>query len=312
MGYKVQYTRIPELIVCGSILNSNKYNNYSNYNTKIWGVGFATYNQSTLVKNPNLFYAVRGKLTVNSLNLTSIIALGDPGLLLSKFYMPITKKKYDICIVSHFGDYKYIKKNYGNKYNIINMGKNNIELIANSINRCNFIFSSSLHGIIFSHSLGIPAVHLKHKTFSKKDYKFKDYYSVLDIKYTKIELKKVNFDNIIKKYEKTRFKFLPSYKNIRQIQDSLLFYFPYQKMNNIIWTIAKNINININNWCEYHLNLGFDNIYIYDNNNKSTQYIGDFIDYKIKSKVHIFNINNQKLTKNKVEKLYIDFYNKFK
>ena len=66
------------------------------------------------------------------------------------------------------------------------MGTNDIENIANSINKCNFIFSSSLHGIIFSHSLGIPAIHLENRILdSKNNYKFKDYYSTLDIPYIK-------------------------------------------------------------------------------------------------------------------------------
>ncbi len=45
--------------------------------------------------------------------------------------------------------------------------------------------------------------------------------------------------------------------------------------------------------------LGFDNIYIYDKNNNSTDYIGDFIDNfieeEIKMKVYILKINDKKL-----------------
>ena len=33
-----------------------------------------------------------------------------------------------------------------------------------------------------------------------------------------------------------------------------------------ICAIAKNENDYINEWCKYHLNLGFDEIYIFDNN----------------------------------------------
>lgn len=312
MGYEVHFSNNPDLIVCGSILGSNR--NITN-KTKVWGAGFHYYKQSTIIKDSNLFYAVRGKLTLNGLHLKSNIALGDPGLLLSLFYKPLTKKLFDVCIISHSIDYKWFKENYGDKYFIINMGNNNIEEIANSINKCKFTFSSSLHGIIFSHSLGIPAVHLEHKILmSKKNFKFKDYYSVLDIPYIKEDLKKENLDKIIKKYEINRFKFLPSIKNIKQIQDSLLSSFPYQKMNNIICTFIENEdkNKNINNWCNYYLKLGFDNIYLYKNNNcNTTYYIGDYIDDKIKKRVHIITINNN----NNIEynnNSYITFYNLFK
>ena len=212
MGYKVIFSKNPELVVCGSILGSKKYNPK---NTKVWGVGFHLEEKEIVIKNPNLFYAVRGRLTLNKLNLTSNIVLGDPGLLLSIFYKPNTKKEYDICIISHYIDYKWFVKHYGNQYCIINMANDNIEEIANSINKCNFIFSSSLHGIIFSHSLGIPAVHLEHKILrSKTNFKFKDYYSILDIPYIKEDLKKDNLDAIVKKYEKNRLAFLPSSKII--------------------------------------------------------------------------------------------------
>lgn len=63
MGYKVNFTYSPEVVICGSILNFE----YIKNNTKIWGVGFHDYNQSILINNfnPNNFYAIRGILTFN-------------------------------------------------------------------------------------------------------------------------------------------------------------------------------------------------------------------------------------------------------
>ena len=219
MGYNVQFSINPEILVCGSILGWKKYINKT---TKIWGPGFHLENDISWVKNQSMIYAVRGKLTLNKLNVTSKIPVGDPGLLLSRFYKPKTKKKYDICIISHYLDYQYFIKNYQDKIFIINMGTNNIEHVVNSINKCNFVFSSSLHGIIFSHSLGIPAVHLEYQELaSKNNFKFKDYYSVLDIPYIKEDLKKENLEIIIEKYKKNRYKFLPNDQIIRNIQDNL-------------------------------------------------------------------------------------------
>ena len=88
-----------------------------------------------------------------------------------------------------------------------------------------------MHGIIFSHSLGIPAVHLENTNlYNTKNFKFKDYYSILDIPYIKEDLKRENINTIIKKYSnnKIRFKFLPNPKIIKQIQDNLLATFPYK------------------------------------------------------------------------------------
>ena len=117
MGYDVQYSNNPDIVICGSILGFNKY--LSN-NTKIWGIGFHFNKDFTLLNNEHLFYAVRGKLTLNKLNFNSNIALGDPGLLLSKFFKPDTKKQYDICIISHYLDYKYSTiQIYCNSYNYV-------------------------------------------------------------------------------------------------------------------------------------------------------------------------------------------------
>lgn len=51
-------------------------------------------------------------------------------------------------------------------------------------------------------------------------------------------------------------------------------------MKTAICAIAKNENAYINEWVSYHLDLGFDKIYLYDNNDDSTPFVGDFIDRK--------------------------------
>ena len=60
-------------------------------------------------------------------------------------------------------------------------------------------------------------------------------------------------------------------------------------MNNIVCAIAKNENTYINEWCQHYLNIGFSHIYIYDNNNLETPYVGNFIDKTILNKITIIN-----------------------
>ena len=68
------------------------------------------------------------------------------------------------------------------------------------------------------------------------------------------------------------------------------------------------VSLSYNDWYHYYINLGFDNIYIYDKNDYNTDYIGDFIDDEIKNKVHILNINNKQLQH---QKSYNSFYHLF-
>ena len=80
-------------------------------------------------------------------------------------------------------------------------------------------------------------------------------------------------------------------------------------MENVVCAIAKNENKYINDQAQHHLNLGFDNIFIYDNNDNTTEYIGNFINDKIRDRVHILNINNKKLQQ---QNSYNTFYELFK
>lgn len=51
-------------------------------------------------------------------------------------------------------------------------------------------------------------------------------------------------------------------------------------METAICAISKNENAYINDWVNYHLALGFDKIYLYDNNNSDTPFVGGFIEQK--------------------------------
>lgn len=68
------------------------------------------------------------------------------------------------------------------------------------IQKSKLIISSSLHGIIFSHSFGVPALYFHSDDGTKivNSYKFEDYYSVYDnIKYD-FSYNETMFDNVIK------------------------------------------------------------------------------------------------------------------
>lgn len=75
-----------------------------------------------------------------------------------------------------------------------------------------------------------------------------------------------------------------------------------------ICAIAKNENLYINDWCKWHLNLGFDQIYLFDNNDKSTKFVGDFIDKSIKDRVNIIPVNEFKQFQ---KRAYNDYYRHF-
>lgn len=77
-------------------------------------------------------------------------------------------------------------------------------------------------------------------------------------------------------------------------------------MQVVICAIAKNEHLYINEWVKYYISLCIDHIYLYDNDNLNSPYIGDCIDKDYLDKVTIYNCRG-------VKKPYLqhDIYNNF-
>jgi len=312
---EVKYSRRPNLVITGSILSWNELNN----STIVWGSGLhnSNINEYCRITNKSNFKAVRGHLTAKKLQLNNI-TVGDPGILISKYYKAkncISRKRY--CLVCHWKDYEECKKLYSSYIDVISMGTTNIEALADTLNKYELVLSTSLHGIIFAHSYNIPAIHVEfNKLESIDDFKYKDYYSTIDIKYEKKTLTKTLSKDltIFKNLYQNKNLYKPSQDCIKTLQNNLIKVLPTEqdlnpKYNAVLCAIAKNENNYINDWVEYYLNLGFDHIYLFDNNDSSTPWVGGRI--KQIDKVTVFNVNNQHI-KGMQLKCYNNFYKQFR
>lgn len=149
----------------------------------IWGSGILFNNEAI---DNGKFLAVRGKYTqkrVSELGFKSPSVLGDPALLLPIVYTPKKEIKYELGFVPHHTQYEYFK-NYQEKHQIkvINL-LNDVEQIIDEIYSCEFIISTSLHGLIVAHAYGIPALWYEYPGIKWKgeNIKFLDYFSSVDI-----------------------------------------------------------------------------------------------------------------------------------
>ena len=133
-----------------------------------------------------IYHAIRGQVTkkllgsVYGIELEDDVVLCDPGILISKLYQPKNniKKKYKIGIVPHWSEENKVKELYEHEYRVISIQRDNPEKFVNDLLECDIILSSSLHGIIFSHSYGIPAYHIEFNDLTNNgNFKFNDYYS---------------------------------------------------------------------------------------------------------------------------------------
>ena len=171
----------PNFMIVGSVAR------YSTGKCIICGCGI-------LLKNDNIndfleCSIVRGKHTLAKIleckpEYNNKIVLGDPGLVLPYFInAKPTSKKYKYGVILHYVDKKF------NSYfasipdvTIISIENSDILDLANKIMECEFIISSSLHGLVFADSLSIPSawVRIKNTILTSDDIKFYDYYSIYD------------------------------------------------------------------------------------------------------------------------------------
>lgn len=235
---------IVNVAFCGSVLPIKELNG-----AKIVGCGFQNSKRPSN-NNANDYFAVRGRLTKDRLKSLGIdvsnnIKLVDPGLMVSKLYdFGDIKKKYKIGIIPHYVDEDIIRKKYGDKYNIISMKTSDVQMVCRKIKECDIILSSSLHGIIFSHSLGIPAYHIElNKLQDGDNFKFKDYYSCFDheIKYEtfKCENDVIPFKKITEYDETNRSKSNPTKSDIIKKQNDFLSILPFKKFVNKKFLVGK-------------------------------------------------------------------------
>ncbi len=131
----------------------------------IWGSGVGE-SKYILQNKPKKVLAVRGPLTRKYLLERGVECpevYGDPALLFPLFYTPKCSKKYKIGFIPHFLDHT------DEFYDFFNKIKNDIEIVLidvknygkwqnfiDLIYQCEFIISSSLHGLIIADAYGVP------------------------------------------------------------------------------------------------------------------------------------------------------------
>lgn len=163
----------------GSILNV-----LPNQQTEVWGSGVLS-DQLSLPARPLKVNAVRGPLTRQYLidkGVECPEVYGDPAILLPKYFQPRTTiKKYKLGVIPHYKDKDLpVVKEYGCSKEIqvldmINYGS--CQEFIDRICSCEYIISSSLHGIIIADAYNIPNLWVEFSdNVQGAGFKFRDYY----------------------------------------------------------------------------------------------------------------------------------------
>lgn len=170
------------LLCIGSIIN------LGNSKSIIWGAGLMNTRQ---IFHGGTILAVRGRYTNDILlkrGYKGTNIYGDPALLLPLIYTPPLHvcnelKINKIGVIPHWSEHETIFNQLSSLSDctFIDLRTNEIEAVIDKICSCEFILSSSLHGIIVAHAYGIPALWMKNGDVFTDGIKFKDYFSSVGI-----------------------------------------------------------------------------------------------------------------------------------
>ena len=156
--------------------------------TIVWGSGLISAD-AIFSKTPKSILAVRGAKTLDRvtahLNGDLEPAIGDPALLLPRYYVPECpgNKEYRLGIIPHLTDRTnpWIRECSSTGGVLLIDIEQPIESFVNQVNSCEAILSSSLHGLICADAYEIPRARLVlNDEIVGKDFKFEDHQSCLD------------------------------------------------------------------------------------------------------------------------------------
>jgi pyruvyltransferase len=173
-----------DMIAIGSLLNKivrRRWKRLLRLNFQpitVWGTG--SLSSHALAQNFKLRpLAVRGPKTREAMGLPSSVPLGDPGLFVDRL-APRTTKFARWGIIPHIVDFDLpiIKAlcERNRHTSLINLADPDVVGIVAQIAACDFVISSSLHGIIAADALGIPNIRMSlSENIAGADWKFADY-----------------------------------------------------------------------------------------------------------------------------------------
>ena len=157
------------------------------YSGVIWGSGLMFRDMEINLPNADI-RCVRGPLTAARVNggLGPEVALGDAALLANELPFPWSReKRYTVGVIPHYMD---IDNEVVKEWLVGHPGTTSIDIcgrvpdVLRAITECQYILSSSLHGLIFADALGVPSAWIVlSDLIAGGEFKFRDYYAVFGI-----------------------------------------------------------------------------------------------------------------------------------
>lgn len=175
---------MPNVVLVGSILH------WVDRSSIVCGTGLLSSKQK-VVERPKKLVSVRGPLTARELKQQGISPprlMGDPGVLAPALFPVSQRSRHKLGIIPHYVDAEnsWIQRCRRAGIPIIDVLAP-LEEFFSELQSCKCVLSSSLHGLIFAHAYGIPAVwvELSDRVLGQ-GFKFLDYFCSAGIPESKI------------------------------------------------------------------------------------------------------------------------------
>lgn len=185
-GRSVRYASLKEadMMAIGTILaNEHKAKRFCfKRRIHVWGSGSGQPEERFSARH--YYHAVRGRETQQRIiGQPEVPALGDPGLLAEMLVERPAQKRFKIGFVAHYVDREcpeamaFAAMKGVHSINVFDDPREVLRQIA----ACEFIVSSSLHGMVVSDAYGVPNVRVRFSQGVIDELKFVDYYSAFDL-----------------------------------------------------------------------------------------------------------------------------------
>lgn len=156
--------------------------------TAVWGAGLINHRQNLALKSKPLeILAVRGPLTRQWLLEQGVDCpevYGDPALLLPRFYTPKVRPRSRFGVVPHYVDLERHPPAMDSLMawpevkHIAVRDYRDWRDIVDDIVSCDYVLSTSLHGLIVAEAYGIPSLWVEFETpIAGWEFKFNDFYA---------------------------------------------------------------------------------------------------------------------------------------
>lgn len=216
-----------KLVAVGSILASVRPGDI------IWGSGLKVEDHIQYVKKYTGTFtvnAVRGPKTREVLIKNGIdcpAVYGDPALLLPLIYSSRSTKKYRVGVIPHIKQVEDFRAKLPSEDTLLISPAQEWQEFINNICSCEYIISSSLHGVIISEAYRVPAVTMIHGDFAhNSSFKYLDYYESTNREpefiYSKDVINGINIDyveNLTEKIGKPNLDLMPLLKAFPYLGD---------------------------------------------------------------------------------------------